>query len=247
MTVISYAERDFLPTEYLARRRRRRSVRFSLAASAGLLIGLTVLGGYQYRMLAGLREEYARLLAEAAGRAQAAGSLQAIAERLARKEERADWLARIAYQTPPSRVLPAILALLPDEIVMQDITWQRNPSAGGGHLMTGDMVSPAVGEDREAADKAALERLRQDLETAQVQITVQGRARELRAIHQYVMELTQSGRFDSVRLDSVEDSAETQGAGGNLFRISLTMKASPIGATKAAEKQAAGPPLAAIP
>ncbi|MGQ9606754.1 MAG: PilN domain-containing protein [Thermogutta sp.] len=247
MTVTSYAERDFLPTEYLAQRRRRRSVKFSFAASAGLLIGLTVLSGYQYRVLAGLREEYARLLAEATGRAQAAGSLQAISQRLAQREERADWLARIAYQTPPSHVLPAVLALLPDQIVLENITWQRSPSAGGGHVVTGGMVSPAVGEDREAADQAALERLRQDLETAQVQITLQGQARELRAIHQYVMELTHSGRFDSVRLDSVEDSAETQGAGDHLFRISLTMKASPIGGTKAVERQAVGPPLAAIP
>lgn len=247
MTVASYAERDFLPTEYLAQRRRRRSVLFSLVVTAGLLIVLLVLSGYQYRSLTNLRSQQARLLAEAAERAQAAESLEAVSKQLAQKQERADWLARIGYQTPPSRVLFSLMAVLPDEIVLEDIEWKRIPPAGNADPLAGRATNAAIGEDREAADRAALERLKQDLERAQVTITLQGRARELRAIHQYVSVLSQSGRFDAVRLDSVEDSAEKEGVRDNLFRISLTMNASPLATGKATERPPAGSPLAATP
>ncbi len=247
MTVASYAERDFLPTEYLAQRRRRRSVLFSCVASAGLLVVLVVLSGYQYRRLANLRSQQARLLAEAAERAQAAGNLEAVSKQLAEKQERADWLARIGYQTPPSRVLFSLMAALPDEIVLEDIEWKRIPPTGNTDPMTGRTTNAAIGEDREAADRAALDKLKQDLERAQVAITLQGRARELRAIHQYVSVLSESGRFDAVRLNSVEDSAEKEGIYDNLFQISLTMKASSLGSGKPTASPPAGSPLAATP
>lgn len=247
MTVASYAERDFLPTEYLAQRRRRRSVKLSFVVSAGLLIVLVLLSGSQYRSLANLRAQQARLLAEAAERARAAGNLEAVSKQLAQKQELADWLGRIGYQTPPSRVLFSLMAVLPDEIVLEDIEWKRIPPAGNADPVAGRVINAAIGEDREATDKAALERLKQDLERAQVGITLQGRSKGLRAIHQYVSVLSQSGRFDAVRLDSVEDSAEKEGVRDNLFRISLTMNASPLGTRREVERHSAGSPLAATP
>lgn len=246
MAVISYAERDFLPAEYLTRRRRRQSVKLSVLVSAGLLIGLVLLSGYQYRLLAALREQEARLTAEATSRAQAAGSLEAVAKQLAQKEERADWLARIGYQTPPSRVLFGLMTLLSDDIVLESVEWKRVPPAENPETPTVPILNDGIGTEQEAADKAALERLKQDLERAVVQITLQGRARELRAIHQYVMVLSQSERFDSVRLGSVENSAEAENADDNVFRISLTMKASPLGTSTADNSLNAAPPVAAM-
>ena len=247
MTVASYVERDFLPTEYLAQRRRRRSVKLSFGVSAALLIVLVLLSGYQYRSLASLRTQHARLSAEATSRTQAAANLEAVSKQLARKEERADWLARIGYQTPPSRVLFNLMAVLPDEIVLEDIEWKRIPPGGNDGAAAGRAINAGMGEDREAADKAALERLKQDLERAQVGITLQGRARGLRAIHQYVMVLSQSGRFDAVRLDSVEVSEESEHTDENVFQVSLTMDAGPLAADKAVEKRPADSPPAPIP
>ncbi|GEM_PF-6782996 len=244
MSIYSYAERDFLPAAYLAQRRRRRSLKLSVLASLAILIAVILLSGYQYRTLLAIRAQAARLSAEFIRRTATAQSLEAVTRQLDEKEDRANWMARVSYQILASLTLFNLITLLPDEIVLDNIEWERIPPKERPPARQAlNMTSQENGQE---ADQSALEQLRQDLEEAEIQITLHGRATNLGTIHQYVMVLSQSGRFGDVRLDSVENEDEQQGHDDNVFRISLRMQASPLATNNSSEKSSALP-VATIP
>lgn len=198
---------DFLPAEYhqqrAERRGRWRRVVVLLAFAALLGAATFVEHRRRQRLLADL-DAVQPLHEQAVQRTARLAELQAKAQ-AARAE--ADLYAYLRHPWPRTRLLEALLASLPDEVVFEQLEIRGEPA--GVRVLSAPSVRfesrseeeqktrlpPAVGD---------LKRLRAEFDPEQTVVTLIGRTAEGGALHRYLGELGKSDLFTKVQLRSIE-------------------------------------------
>lgn len=212
-------EIDFLPLEYHQKsaERRQRPWRTVVVLAFAALLGAATMVDLQRRQrlrndLETIRPQYEKAVAQTARLAD----LQ-LQMRSARAE--ADLYTYLRHPWPRTQILAALLAPLPEEIVIEELTVQEERPAS--HEATRSSSKPAAKRLDPRAEEAELaklpppardlKRIRAEYDTKQTIVILTGQSPESAALHHYLGELGKNDLFRKVQLRSLDTLKSERG------------------------------------
>lgn len=212
-------EIDFLPLEYHQKSadRRQRPWRTVVVLAFATLLGAATMLDFQRRQrlrndLETIRPQYEKAVAQMAR----LGELQ-LQVRSARAES--DLYTYLRHPWPRTQILAALLAPLPEEIVIEElkIHQERSPTSDA----TGSTAKPEVKRLDPKAEEAELaklppaardlKRIRAESDAKHTVVILTGQSSESATLHHYLGELGKNDLFRKVQLRSFETTKSEQG------------------------------------
>jgi Tfp pilus assembly protein PilN len=204
-------ELDFLPVEYRQQQTRRQWFSKRIAVVV-LFIGLMLLArGTQMYHGSQARKALAALGPQCEQAQRQSNQLSALQEQLQTAEARAELHTYLRHPWPRSRLLAAIIAPLPKEVIFQELRMTRegNPNPDGTDRR------PGASAEEPAAAKVSpagldLKWLRDNCDRTRTVIRISGSSGTSAALYQYLGCLAKDDLFAKADLVSID---EGQGAG----------------------------------
>ncbi len=209
------SEIDFLPLEYHQQSadRRQQPWRAVVVMAFAVVLGAAALLDYQRRHrlradLEAIRPQYEKAVAQMDRLADLQSQV-----RSARAES--DLYTYLRYPWPRTQILAALLAPLPDDVVVEQLKIQQE--APRSHVPSGPQrKSDPKAEEAELAKLPAaardLKRLRAEFDRAETVVVLSGQCRESAALHRYLGELGKNDLFRKVQLRSFETVKSERGS-----------------------------------
>lgn len=186
--------------------RRARNHSIVVVAMFAALLGLGAWG--QHRTLQRLRSD-ARIVEQQYAQAQQhAAHLAALQEELAQVTKEADLLAYLDHPWPRSQVLRAIAGPLPPELVASRIYVLREQRPTPKQSNTAPQSSTQTTAQTTVLAEADLKKLRDEIESTHLVVSIEGVTRDHAALHIYLHELTQHSLIPKAELVSLERSSK---------------------------------------
>ncbi len=218
---------DFLPVEY--RQRRTRCMQQRLRNVATGLVGIVAVAAACYQQLA--VRQATRKLTEVMPRYESAlkqteklGRLQSELE-AARVD--AELFTYLRHPWPKTQIIHALVTALPEEIRFTRLEICRQPQAMQRHSDANPLAALSSQAGASALQPPAaldLTRLRQQFDSAQTIVSVEGTTSESSALHDYLSALNRSGLFTRADLESLEADRRAEQA---VLRFQATLVVRP--------------------
>lgn len=220
-------EIDFLPAEYREKRVRLQMQPWRLVVSLGLVALVTLAAATQYQRRLRVTAELTLVAPQyeaALKQNRRYGELQT---ELAAARADADLFTYLRYPWPSTRILDALLAPLPEEVVLEELQIHHESKRERG--WSGAAVDKATEEKQKKMPPAArdLSQLRQQCDTRQTMVLVTGTTRETAALHRYLGELAKTPLFAKAELASIEKDSKSVKNTDNQLRFSATLVVRP--------------------
>lgn len=196
---------DFLPAEYRQRHARRRSGNQGLAVALAVVAAVACSGAWQTfryhqasRQLAEISPHYNDALEQS-------GLLAAKQLELQPEAAAAELVVYLHHPWPKSQILLAVVASLPEEVVLERLTIGRQSGETGRRPLGAPSASGAEGPAAATAPAASdLAMLRARCDASPTIVSLQGTTSDSVALNQYLAQLKQSPLFSQVELHSLE-------------------------------------------
>jgi Tfp pilus assembly protein PilN len=213
---------DFLPEHYRERRRQRR-VRYWWALVVCLFGGIVLgTGSLQWLNVLKIKHELNRLEAQVATIRQLDQQLHEIETQIAAASHHANLYTFLKHPWPRTQILGAVVHPLPAEIELTTVRIAETLVAKGSKsaAVGGDTVTESPPDHPAIAD---LKQLHDAQEAQRVVVMIEGTAREVEHLHNYLDALGQHALVAEARLNSMETRKyETYSL--VVFQVQLTIK-----------------------
>ncbi len=222
-TPTTLPEIDFLPAEYRERRARVQMQPWRLSVSLGLIALVAAAVVVQYQRQERVNRELTRITPQYEAALEQNRRFGERQTELASARAEAELFTYLRHPWPSTRILDALLAPLPEEIVLDELQIQRETR--------GDRRSNVVGLTKAAEEKLKkmvpaardLWQLRQQGDQQQTIVLLSGTTQEMGALHRYLGELAKTPLFEKAELASVEKDAKSPKETGEQLRFSATL------------------------
>lgn len=216
-------EIDFLPAEYRERRARVQMQPWRLIVSLGLIALVAVAVVVQYQRQQRVDRELAWQTPQYEAALQQNRRYGELQTELASARAEAELFTYLRYPWPSTRILDALLAPLPEEIVLIELQIQREARGDRRNNVVG--LTKAAEEKLKKMSPAArdLQQLREQGDKQQAIVLLSGTTQEMGALHRYLGELAQMPLFAKAELASVEKDAKSRKESDEQLRFSATL------------------------
>jgi hypothetical protein len=210
---------DFLPARFHERNAQRRTRLWQAAVAAMFAIGVLSAATGQYLLRRSVEVELAAIRERHEFARDKERQLQEMRRELVDANETAALFAYLWCPWLPSQVLAQLVGPLPESVALAELSMQQRMAVEQQQRgKTG--AAPAVREPASAAARD-LAGLRRQFAPRDMTIALQGRARDIAALHEYVAALGGSPMFASAKLESLESDP---GVSAATFSLRLQVK-----------------------
>ena len=211
---------DFLPEQYRERRKQRR-VRYWWALVVCLFGGIVIAtGSLQWLSVLRIKHELARLELQVVTFRQLDQQLLEIESQVAAVSHSANLYTFLKHPWPRTQILAAVVQPLPAEMELTSIRIAESLIAKGPKSAAADGTEPPPPAHPAVAD---LQQLHDAHEAQRVVVLIEGTAREVEHLHNYLDALGRHALVAEARLNSMETRKyETHSL--VVFQLQLTIK-----------------------
>lgn len=216
-------EIDFLPAEYREKRVRLQTQPWQLIVSLVVVALVAGTAGVQYHRRSQLAAELAMVTPQYDAALQQNLRLSELQGQLAAARADAELFTYLQHPWPSTRILDALLASLPNEVVLEKLQIQREAKGQRGWS----------GEDRDKASQDKLKKmapaardlkqLRQQCDTQPITVVLSGFTQDTAALYRYLGQLAKTPLVAKADLASIEKAPKGPKSSSEQLHFSVTV------------------------